>query len=146
MKILQHSLKGPQTERGPVGAMPSDLGDTSNEESREPPNTPAGPAEMPTEALETSGEEDEQIRTLRDHLEKLAAEKAGLQAEVDALRGRMVQISEQLAMLMETIQAKDRVIMQLSQQGGASMAQELQELDRLRVGDAGSLAKRQLHL
>ncbi|KAJ8333646.1 hypothetical protein SKAU_G00409650 [Synaphobranchus kaupii] len=145
VRVLQQSLKGPQRGRSPVPAMPSDLRDMPKNMCRGHPDTPTGPLDMPTEPRDTSEtlrEEDGQVRALRGHLEKLAGEKAVVQDEVDALRSRVGEISEQLAMLMETIQAKDRVIMQLSQQGGTmptadcspptSTAQELQELDRLR--------------
>ncbi|KAG5848777.1 hypothetical protein ANANG_G00103020 [Anguilla anguilla] len=145
VKVLQHSLKGLQRGRSPVGATPSGLQDTPKDLPRGHPDMPAGTLDMPAEprdAPETLGAGDEQVRALRGHLEKLSAEKAGLQGEVDTLRTRVGEIGEQLAMLMETIQAKDRIIMELSQQGGAvlaadcssptSTAQELQELDKLR--------------
>ncbi|KAG9352083.1 hypothetical protein JZ751_020496, partial [Albula glossodonta] len=114
-----------------------------------PTDMPHGPKDTPEASLEVKGvkrkveeEEDAQVQALRSHVEKMEGENAGLQKEVSALKDRIGAISEQLAMLIETIQAKDQVIMQLSQQGGAmpgadcnsltSMAREHQELDKLR--------------
>ncbi|KAJ8272247.1 hypothetical protein COCON_G00111060 [Conger conger] len=131
VRVLQQSLKASQMERSPADATPRDLSDTPQDVSGGPPNATAD-----------TPEEDERARALRGQLERLAVEKEGLQGEVVALQGRMGQISEQLAMLLDTIQDKDRIIMRLSQQGGASpaadctspasLAPEPQELDKLR--------------
>lgn len=82
-------------------------------------------------------------------MEKLALEKENLQQELKSLKNKVGEMNEQLGMLMETIQAKDEVIIRLSQQGCASAggacgspdcgspsstSKELQELDNLKVG------------
>lgn len=88
-------------------------------------------------------ERDGQIQTLCGHMERLALEKESLQQELKSLKIKVGEINDQLGMLMETIQAKDEVIMKLSQQrqeGSAETnecsspsAQEKQELHHLRV-------------
>ncbi|XP_036399716.1 TBC1 domain family member 2B-like [Megalops cyprinoides] len=129
VRVLQLTLKSTQWERCPADG-------------------PKGPRDTAASSMEQEEEEEVQIRALRRHLEKLTEERDSLQQEVAALKVKMGQIQEQLAMLMETIQAKDQVIMQLSQQGGSVSegdcsgspnftAKELQELDRLRDGLQG---------
>ncbi|KAL0154959.1 hypothetical protein M9458_049222, partial [Cirrhinus mrigala] len=61
-------------------------------------------------------ERDTQIKDLCGHMEKLALEKESLQQELKSLKNKVGEMNEQLGMLMETIQAKDEVIMKLSQQ------------------------------
>ncbi|XP_052453460.1 TBC1 domain family member 2B [Carassius gibelio] len=63
-------------------------------------------------------ERDSQIKDLCGHMEKLALVKESLQQELKSLKIKIGEINEQLGMLMETIQAKDEVIMKLSQQSG----------------------------
>uniref|UniRef100_A0A8B9MI84 TBC1 domain family member 2B n=1 Tax=Accipiter nisus TaxID=211598 RepID=A0A8B9MI84_9AVES len=105
---------------------------------------------VPKEKLELLHQKDDQILGLNNQLEKLNLEKDSLQQEVKNLKCKVGELNEQLGMLMETIQAKDEVIMKLSRQlsecedntssqSGAvnsSMAtctnKELQELDRLK--------------
>ncbi len=89
-------------------------------------------------------ERDTQIKDLCGHMEKLALEKESLQQELKSLKIKVGEINEQLGMLMETIQAKDEVIIKLSQQSGdeetqsaecnsPSATREQQELDILKV-------------
>ncbi|NXC17602.1 TBD2B protein, partial [Corythaeola cristata] len=105
---------------------------------------------VPKDKLELLHQKDDQILGLNNQLEKLNLEKDSLQQEVKNLKCKVGELNEQLGMLMETIQAKDEVIMKLSRQlsecedntsspSGAvnsSMAscanKELQELDRLK--------------
>uniref|UniRef100_A0A673CQY2 Rab-GAP TBC domain-containing protein n=1 Tax=Sphaeramia orbicularis TaxID=375764 RepID=A0A673CQY2_9TELE len=61
-------------------------------------------------------ERDGQIQSLCGHMERLALEKESLQQELKGLKLKVGEINDQLGMLMETIQAKDEVIMKLSQQ------------------------------
>ncbi|XP_058263498.1 TBC1 domain family member 2B [Hemibagrus wyckioides] len=87
-------------------------------------------------------ERDGQIQALCGHMERLALEKESLQQELKGLKIKVGEINDQLGMLMETIQAKDEVIMKLSQQSqeGSSeavecsspAARDLQELQQLR--------------
>ena len=80
-------------------------------------------------------------------MERLALEKESLQHELKGLKIKVGDMNEQLGMMMETIQAKDEIIMQLSQQspeaGGHGNcgspppnSKDLQEMDNLKV--AGS--------
>lgn len=104
----------------------------------------------PKDKLELLHKKDSQILGLNNQLEKLNLEKDSLQQEVKNLKCKVGELNEQLGMLMETIQAKDEVIMKLSRElseceeqssslsGSAhssmssSMNKELQELDRLK--------------
>lgn len=77
-------------------------------------------------------------------MERLTLEKESLQQELKGLKIKVGEINDRLGMLMETIQAKDEVIMKLSQQsseqgGGGNDAgsptpnRDQQELDILKV-------------
>ncbi|KAG7473390.1 hypothetical protein MATL_G00095280 [Megalops atlanticus] len=107
----------------------------------------AGGPEGTQDASPLLRERDGQIQALCGHMEKLALEKENLQQELKTLKIKVGEMNEQLGMLMETIQAKDEVIIKLSQQGGAggdgstspnecsspsSASRELQELDKLK--------------
>lgn len=88
-------------------------------------------------------EKDGQIQALCGHMERLALERESLQQELKGLKIKVGEINDQLGMLMETIQAKDEVIIKLSQNtedsGSAndcsppSPIKERQELDILKV-------------
>lgn len=76
-------------------------------------------------------------------MERLALEKESLRRELKALKIKVGEMNERLGMMMETIQSKDEIIMQLSQQspdsqdGGsppANSSKDLQEMDNLKVG------------
>ncbi|KAM7396753.1 hypothetical protein PAMP_019770 [Pampus punctatissimus] len=86
---------------------------------------------------------DKQVQSLCGHMERLALEKESLQQELKGLKIKVGEINDQLGMLMETIQAKDEVIMKLSQQnldqsskpnepGSPPPSKEQQELDILK--------------
>ncbi|XP_021403021.2 TBC1 domain family member 2B isoform X4 [Lonchura striata] len=105
---------------------------------------------VPKDTLELLHQKDDQILGLNNQLEKLNLEKDSLQQEVKNLKCKVGELNERLGMLMETIQAKDEVIMKLSRQlsecedGTSSQSgainsptstctsKELQELDRLK--------------
>ncbi|KAI5237269.1 TBC1 domain family member 2B isoform X1 [Manis pentadactyla] len=102
------------------------------------------------DTLELLHRKDDQILGLSSQLERFRLEKESLQEEARALKGKVGDLSEQLGMLMETIHAKDEVIIKLSRQlsegeGGASSPtsaptsplaapapRDLLELDRLK--------------
>ncbi|KAL8197000.1 UNVERIFIED_CONTAM: TBC1 domain member 2B [Gekko kuhli] len=104
----------------------------------------------PKGQLELLRQKDHQILGLNDQLERLTLEKESLRQEARSLKGTVGELSERLGMLMETIQAKDEVIVKLSREltecqeqasspGGSAQApasssanKELQELDRLK--------------
>lgn len=99
--------------------------------------------------LELLHQKDRQIWGLNHQLEKLNLDKEHLQQEVASLKSTLGELGEQLDMLMETIQAKDEVIMKLSRelsecesswQSGAPpadasppLSKEQQELSKLKV-------------
>uniref|UniRef100_A0A8C2WK70 TBC1 domain family member 2B n=1 Tax=Cyclopterus lumpus TaxID=8103 RepID=A0A8C2WK70_CYCLU len=60
-------------------------------------------------------ERNGQVQDLCGHMERLALEKESLQQELKGLKIKVGEINDQLGMLMETIQAKDEVIIKLSQ-------------------------------
>ncbi|XP_026094952.1 TBC1 domain family member 2B-like isoform X2 [Carassius auratus] len=104
---------------------------------------PDGQDQAKNEVDKALAERDTQIKDLCGHMEKLALEKESLQQELKSLKIKVGEINEQLGMLMETIQAKDEVIMKLSQQSGnegtqsaecnsPSANRDQQELDNLK--------------
>lgn len=101
---------------------------------------------VPQGSLELLHQKDAQILGLAGQLERLGTEKESQQQEVRTLKQKVGELSEQLGMLLETIQAKDEVIIKLSRQlsedsvtsssGPGSplgSSKDLLELDRLKV-------------
>uniref|UniRef100_A0A8C5UVN9 TBC1 domain family member 2B n=1 Tax=Microcebus murinus TaxID=30608 RepID=A0A8C5UVN9_MICMU len=99
----------------------------------------------PANALELLQQKDGQILGLAGQLERLGLEKEGLQQEVRALKHSVGELNERLGMLMETIRAKDEVIIKLSEGDGglsppavpgspsaAPASRDQLELDRLK--------------
>ncbi|KAM9311820.1 TBC1 domain family member 2B [Gastrophryne carolinensis] len=66
--------------------------------------------------LELLQQKDDQIQELNRLLEKKGLEKEKLHLEIGDLKSSIENIKDQLKMMMETIQAKDEVIMSLSRQ------------------------------
>uniref|UniRef100_F7AWJ8 TBC1 domain family member 2B n=2 Tax=Ornithorhynchus anatinus TaxID=9258 RepID=F7AWJ8_ORNAN len=105
---------------------------------------------IPRDKLELLHQKDDHILGLNSQLEKFSLEKDSLQQEVRNLKSKIGELNEQLGMLMETIQAKDEVIIKLSRQlsecegnsssqsgtpttsESPSFKKELQELDRIK--------------
>ncbi|XP_007950048.1 TBC1 domain family member 2B [Orycteropus afer afer] len=71
---------------------------------------------VPKDTLELLHQKDDQILGLTSQLEKFNLEKESLQQEVRTLKNKVGELNEQLGMLMETIKAKDEVIIKLSRQ------------------------------
>ncbi|XP_045863468.1 TBC1 domain family member 2B isoform X3 [Meles meles] len=69
---------------------------------------------VPKDALDLLHRKDDQILGLSSQLERLSLERDSLQQEARTLKGKVAELHEQLGMLLETIQAKDEVIMKLS--------------------------------
>lgn len=99
-------------------------------------------------------ERDGQIHALCGHMDRLALEKESLQQELKSLKNKVGEINDQLGMLMETIQAKDEVIMKLSQHSqeesteaiecSSPLARERQELHHLRVSRWANIIRSRL--
>nr|XP_055133570.1 TBC1 domain family member 2B isoform X4 [Symphalangus syndactylus] len=101
---------------------------------------------VPKDTLELLHQKDDQILGLTSQLERFNLEKESLQQEVRTLKSKVGELNEQLGMLMETIQAKDEVIIKLSEGEGngppptvapvspsaAPVARDQLELDRLK--------------
>ncbi|KAM7048428.1 TBC1 domain family member 2B isoform 2-T2 [Molossus nigricans] len=71
---------------------------------------------VPQDTLELLHQKDDQILGLASQLDRFNLEKESLQQEVRTLKSKVGELNEQLGMLMETIQAKDEVIIKLSRQ------------------------------
>ncbi|XP_078541330.1 TBC1 domain family member 2B isoform X1 [Lissotriton helveticus] len=80
--------------------------------------------------LELLHQKDHQILGLNNLIEKQNLEKDSVQQELKNLKSKVGELNEQLSMLMETIQAKDEVIMKLSRQ--------LSELENRTFSPAGT--------
>lgn len=88
-------------------------------------------------------ERDAQVQSLCGHMERLTLEKDSLQQELKSLKIKVGEINDKLGMLMETIAAKDEVIMKLSQSpeqgacvndaGSVAPSKAQQEVDILKV-------------
>lgn len=143
VRLLQQTLRTTQCERKPVQrpAPPPD----SAEASEQPQESVAAASQEEVAHLENLLQDrDGQIQALSGYMERLSLEKESLQQELKGLKIKVGEINDQLGMLMETIQAKDEVIIKLSQQsseqGGSSCEagspppnKDQQEIDILRV-------------
>ncbi|KAM5292569.1 TBC1 domain family member 2B [Ctenodactylus gundi] len=74
---------------------------------------------VPRDTLELLHQKDDQILGLSSQLERLSLEKESLQQDIRTLKSKVGELNEQLGMLMETIQAKDEVIIKLSECEGS---------------------------
>lgn len=131
MRLLQQTLRTSQQERQRPAPEQGD--------GAAPP--PSGEVTQLESMLQ---ERDGQIQSLCGHMERIGLEKDSLQQELKALKIKVGEMNEQLGMLMETIQAKDEVIMKLSQsseqsgsphEGGSPTPcrDQMEELDVLKV-------------
>ncbi|KAF7663225.1 hypothetical protein LDENG_00216100 [Lucifuga dentata] len=140
VRLLQQTLRTSQCERHPVrcGA-PTPDPSAALDQSQTPLVTQKEISQLEDQLQEKDG----QIQALCGHMEHLALEKESLQQELKGLKIKVGEINDQLGMLMETIQAKDEVIIKLSQQSSEqcgspndcispSPIKEQQELDILR--------------
>ncbi|XP_029952898.1 TBC1 domain family member 2B [Salarias fasciatus] len=138
VRLLQQILRTSQGDRPPV-RRPAAAPDSSAELIQISP----GPQEEISRLEALLQERDGQIQSLSGYMEHLRMEKDSLQQELKGLKIKVGEINDQLGMMMETIQAKDEVIMKLSQQseeqggnpnesGSPPLLKEQQELDILR--------------
>ncbi|XP_008275027.1 TBC1 domain family member 2B isoform X2 [Stegastes partitus] len=138
VRLLQQTLRTSQCDP-PTARRPTLAPDSSA-----PPDqaqTPVVPQEEITQLEALLQERDGQIQSFCVHMERLGLEKESLQQELKGLKIKVGEINDQLGMLMETIQAKDEVIMKLSSSeqsgnpndGGSSPPhKEQQEVDILK--------------
>ncbi|XP_041966504.1 TBC1 domain family member 2B [Alosa sapidissima] len=114
VRLLQQTLRSTQCERRPAAVAP-------------PPVAPGDPEHAQAQAQAQVDafllEREVQIQGLCGHMERLALEKESLQQELKTLKIKVGEINEQLGMLMETIQAKDEVIIKLSRESGEEAGQ-----------------------
>ncbi|MBN3271649.1 TBD2B protein, partial [Polyodon spathula] len=113
VRLLQQTLRGSQYDK--------------RSSSTQPGAAPDG--------MELVREKDQQIQALSAYIEKLRLEKESLHQEVKSLKNKVGELNEQLGMLMETIQAKDEVIIKTSSshtEESSVPSRDLQELDRLK--------------
>uniref|UniRef100_H3CSK7 TBC1 domain family member 2B n=1 Tax=Tetraodon nigroviridis TaxID=99883 RepID=H3CSK7_TETNG len=106
VRLLQQTLRTSQCSRQPAAETPASA---DHAQGAEAPQEPAG-------RLETLLQErDEQVQALSGHMERLTLERDSLQQELKSLKMKVGEINDKLGMLMETIEAKDEMIMKLSQ-------------------------------
>ncbi|XP_013859082.1 TBC1 domain family member 2B [Austrofundulus limnaeus] len=138
VRLLQQTLRTSQCDRPAVHRPPPPPSSPSDQNP-----TPAVTQEDVTQLEALLQERDVQIPSLCGHMERLSLEKESLQKELKALKIKVGEMNDQLGMLMETIQAKDDVIVKLSQQsdeqggnpndaGSPGPHKEQQELDVLK--------------
>ncbi|TMS05257.1 TBC1 domain family member 2B [Larimichthys crocea] len=141
VRLLQQTLRTSQCDRQSVHRPPPPAPDASSSSDQTP-----GPAVTTKDVTQMEAllqERDGQIQSLCCHMERLALEKESLQQELKGLKIKVGEINDQLGMLMETIQAKDEVIIKLSQEsseqscnpndgGSPSPNKDQQELDILK--------------
>lgn len=141
VRLLQQTLRTSQCDRQPVNR-PAPAPDSSV--ASDQTQGLAITQEEITQLEAQLKERDGQIHSLCGHMERLALEKESLQQELKGLKIKVGEINDQLGMLMETIQAKDEVIIKLSQQsseqsgclndaGSPAPNSNQQELDILKV-------------
>lgn len=113
VRLLQQTLRTSQCDRQPTRRPPPPPDSSvASDQTQGSAVTQEDVAQV--EAL--LKERDEQIQSLCGHMERLALEKESLQQELKGLKIKVGEINDQLGMLMETIQAKDEVIIKLSQE------------------------------
>ncbi|KAK9516658.1 hypothetical protein VZT92_024577 [Zoarces viviparus] len=113
VRLLQQTLRTSQCDRQPAHRP------TPAPDSPAASDQTQGSAVTQQEAGQLEAllqERDGQIQDLCGHMERLALEKESLQQELKGLKIKVGEINDQLGMLMETIQAKDEVIIKLSQE------------------------------
>ncbi|XP_070686399.1 TBC1 domain family member 2B [Pempheris klunzingeri] len=113
VRLLQQTLRTSQCDRQPV-RRPAQAPDSSA--ASDQAQGSAVTQEEIAQLNDLLQERDAQIQSLCGHMERLALEKDSLQKELKGLKIKVGEINDQLGMLMETIQAKDEVIIKLSQQ------------------------------
>ncbi|XP_019934881.2 TBC1 domain family member 2B isoform X1 [Paralichthys olivaceus] len=140
VRLLQQTLRTSQSDR-PTVRCPAPAPDPSTA-SLQTQDSVATQEEI-AQLENLLQERDGQIQDLCGHMERLALEKESLQQELKGLKIKVGEMNEQLGMMMETIQAKDEVIMKLSQESpensgnpndasSLSPNKEKQELDILK--------------
>ncbi|AWP08423.1 putative TBC1 domain family member 2B [Scophthalmus maximus] len=140
VRLLQQTLRTSQSDR-PTARCPAPAPDPSAGSDQTPASVVTQQENSQLENL--LQERDEQIQSLCGHMERLALEKESLQQELKGLKLKVGEIYDKLEMMMETIQAKDEVIMKLSQESpensgnsndasSLSPNREQQELDVLK--------------
>ncbi|XP_072290873.1 TBC1 domain family member 2B [Eucyclogobius newberryi] len=150
VRLLQQTLRTSQSDwqslrRGSQTSAPPDPSAPAPEQP-EPPEPPAVTSEALSQLERLLQDKDAQIQSLCGHMERLALEKDSLQKELKGLKLKVGEMNERLGMLMETIQAKDEVIMKLSQPssegshsepGSPHFGREQNEVDILKDGLQG---------
>ncbi|XP_047451636.1 TBC1 domain family member 2B [Mugil cephalus] len=113
VRLLQQTLRTSQCDR-PTACRPAQAPDSSaaSEQTQASAVTQEEVARLEALLQDREG----QVQSLCGHMERLALEKESLQQELKGLKIKVGEINDQLGMLMETIQAKDEVIIKLSQE------------------------------
>lgn len=124
VRLLQQTLRTSQSAaHRQAAAHPSDSPAPADQvQGAEAAAAAAAAQPPPPQSQEQAGnletllqERDEQVQSLSCHMERLTLEKDSLQQELKGLKIKVGEINDKLGMLMETIEAKDEVIIKLSQ-------------------------------
>lgn len=126
VRLLQQTLRTSQCNRQAAAHPPDSPAPADQVQGAEAaaaaqplqPPLPPPPLQPQEQAgnLETLLEErDEQVQSLSCHMERLTLEKDSLQQELKSLKVKVGEMNDEQGMLMETIEAKDQVIIKLSQ-------------------------------
>ncbi|KAM4619299.1 TBC1 domain family member 2B isoform 2-T2 [Polymixia lowei] len=140
VRLLQQTLRTSQCDRRPI-SRPAPAPDSSPASDQSP--APVANQEEVSQVETLLQERDGQIQALCGNMERLALEKESLQQELKGLKVKVGEMNDQLGMLMETIQAKDEVIIKLSQESSENSgllnecsspphSREHQDLDNLK--------------
>ncbi|KAM8893153.1 TBC1 domain family member 2B [Spinachia spinachia] len=121
VRLLQQTLRTSQWDRQQV-PRPAPAPDPCAASDRAPGWAGTEQESGQLEAL--LQERDGQVQDLCGHMERLALEKKSLQQELKGLKVKVGEINDQLGMLMETIQAKDEVIIKLSQESSEQIVNQ----------------------
>lgn len=140
VRLLQQTLRTSQCDRPPVHRpLPAPASSAASDQTQGSEVTLQEAGQLDALLQERNG----QVQDLCGHMERLALEKESLQQELKGLKIKVGEINDQLGMLMETIQAKDEVIIKLSQpsseqsatpnEGSLSLNKDQEEVDILKV-------------
>lgn len=139
VRLLQQTLRTSQCDRPPVHRpLPAPASSAASDQTQGSEVTLQEAGQLDALLQERNG----QVQDLCGHMERLALEKESLQQELKGLKIKVGEINDQLGMLMETIQAKDEVIIKLSQpsseqsatpnEGSLSLNKDQEEVDILK--------------
>lgn len=115
VRLLQQTLRTSQCNRQAAAHPPDPPAPADQVQGAEAAAAAAQPQEQAGNLETLLQERDEQVQSLSCHMERLTLEKDSLQQELKSLKIKVGEMNDEQGMLMETIEAKDQVIIKLSQ-------------------------------